>query len=115
MGHELEFLLNMDGMVHFYENKYWYKIEAKLVEPSTERPHGVKYSLTFHDKHNRRIFGFDNAHFPESTGRYKARFVTYDHLHKDAEDKGTPYDFISTYKLVEDFFAKIHQFMEKIK
>jgi len=25
-------------------------------------PHGIKYSLTLHDKYNKRIIGFDNAH-----------------------------------------------------
>lgn len=94
----------MDGMVHFYESKHWYKIEAKIVEPSIERPHGIKYSLTFHDRHNKRIFGIDNAHLPQSQGRYKARLVTYDHLHRNEKDKGIPYNFTSTYKLIEDFF-----------
>lgn len=111
---ELEFLLDMDGIVHFYENKYWYKINVKRIEASTERPHGIKYELTFHNQHNERIFGMDNAHFPEQN-RYKARVLTYDHYHKTIDDKGTPYEFTTAYKLIEDFFTSIHKIMELSK
>lgn len=108
---ELEFLLDMDGTVHFYENKYWYKINAKHIDATTERPHGIKYELTFHNRHNERIFGMDNAHFPEQ-GKYKSRVLTYDHVHKTIDDKGTPYEFTTAYKLIEDFFSNIHKIME---
>ncbi len=37
----LDALLNMDGFESHYPNRYWYKIEARLVEPTEERPHGI--------------------------------------------------------------------------
>lgn len=29
---------------------------------SVEMPHGIKYSLTLHDRRNHRVIGYDNAH-----------------------------------------------------
>ena len=42
----LETLLALDGTEYTEENGYWYKIEAFLIEPSEERPHGIRYNLT---------------------------------------------------------------------
>lgn len=58
----LEVLLSLDGAGYTEENGYWYKIEVSRVDASKERPHGIRYSLTFHDNYNQRILGFDNAH-----------------------------------------------------
>ena len=58
----LEILLQLDGEIFPMENGYWTKFEVKRATPNKNMPHGIKYSLTFHDRHNRRIIGFDNAH-----------------------------------------------------
>lgn len=66
----LETLLEMHGEVFPMENGYWTKIEAKRV-PSTEHiPHGIRYCLTLHDRHNKRVLGYDNAHGVPSRKRY---------------------------------------------
>jgi hypothetical protein len=43
----LETLFDMVGIGEL-GGGYWYKIEAEHVEPSSQRPHGIKYSLTLH-------------------------------------------------------------------
>ncbi len=77
--YELKTLLNLDGQTYWLE-KYWTKIEAKQVEVTVHRPHGIKYSLTLHNKNNTRILGFDNAHRIKRPGRrpkkYTGRIVT---------------------------------------
>ena len=58
----LDILLSLDGTECTEENGYWYKIEVSQVPKTKERPHGIRYNLTFHDNYNQRILGFDNAH-----------------------------------------------------
>ncbi len=49
---DLETLLNLDGEIFPMENGCWTKFEAYQVEPSKQLPHGISYSLTFHDRNN---------------------------------------------------------------
>ena len=78
------------------------KIEACRVEPSKHTPHGVKYSLTLHDKNNTRVLGFDNAHaYKPKKKRYAAQKITWDHKHK--KEKVSPYEYESASQLLEDF------------
>ncbi len=44
------------------DNGYRVKIDARRVAPNAQIPHGIRYSLTLHDRYNRRVPGFDNAH-----------------------------------------------------
>jgi hypothetical protein len=108
----LDNLLDLDGTEYHEENGFWYKIEAYLVDQTKERPHGISYNLTLHDKYNKRILGFDNAHAVQGRGKYKGRVVKYDHLHKDHLDKGTLYEFSSASQLLEDFFVKVNEIIE---
>ena len=64
----IERLLDMDGWHLHQGGGYWVKIEAHKVKASMHIPHGVKYSLTLHDNHNRRVMGYDNAHIPKVAG-----------------------------------------------
>jgi len=68
---DLENLLNLDGEIFPMDNGCWVKFEAKRVEPNAHIPHGIKYSLTLHDKHNQRVIGYDNAH------GFKSRHAKY--------------------------------------
>ena len=47
----LETLLALDGTEYTEENGYWYKIEAFTIEPTEERPHGIRYNLTLVIQH----------------------------------------------------------------
>ena len=59
---DLENLLNLDSEIFPMDSGYWVKFEVKVVTKSKTIPHGIKYSLTLHDKSNQRVIGYDNAH-----------------------------------------------------
>ena len=108
---DLENLLLLDGEVFLLDNGYWVKFEAKRVEPSREIPHGLRYSLTLHDRTNGRVIGYDNAHsFRPRHARYGARKETWDHLHKRMEV--FPYEFESAVQLLEDFWQSVEMYMK---
>ncbi len=58
----LETLLDLDGSILEQEGGYWIKIEARRVPSSEHAMHGIRYSLTLHDKYGIRVLGYDNAH-----------------------------------------------------
>jgi len=46
----LETLLDLNGEIFLLENGYWTKFEAFRVTPTPQISHGIKYSLTLHDR-----------------------------------------------------------------
>lgn len=58
----LDTLLDLDGEIFPMDNGYWVKFSAKSTDPNPNIPHGVRYSMTLHDRYNNRVVGFDNAH-----------------------------------------------------
>ena len=109
-GFDIETLLNLNGEIFPMENGYWTKFEAYKVEPSKQRPHGIKYSLSLHDRNNVRIIGFDNAHaIKPKRKKYGARKITWDHKHQ--REKITPYEFETAGQLLEDFWAAVETFL----
>ena len=85
-------LLDLDGSVLEQEGGFWIKLEARVV-PSTEvASHGIRYSLTLHDKYGRRVLGYDNAHAvkPPKKFKFAGQRLPYDHRHRTASDKGVP-------------------------
>ena len=113
----LDVLLDLHGTEYTEENEYWYRIEAWMVEPTPERPHGIRYNLTLHNNYNKRIMGFDNAHAVKTKkkGKYKGRIVAYDHLHKTQIDQGSPYVFVSAEQLLKDFFARVNEVLDELE
>lgn len=107
---DLENLLNLDGETFPMDNGYWVKFEAYEVEVSISIPHGIKYSLTLHDKTNKRVIGYDNAHSFKSSKKYGAKKESYDHIHKKMEI--VPYEFESASQLIEDFWKTVEYYME---
>lgn len=102
----LETLLDLDGEVFCLVSGYWTKFEVKRVEPSAEIPHGVRYSLTLHDRFNRRVLGFDNAHAVKpKRQQFGARKLTWDHRHK--EERIEPYEFESPAQFLGDFWDAV--------
>ncbi|TCQ85732.1 MULTISPECIES: DUF6516 family protein [Rahnella] len=116
MDHDLDTLLNMHGTKYTYDCGYWFEIVAYQVEVTSSRPHGIRYSLTFHDHHNQRIYGMDNSHAvaPTKQGMYRGRIQEWDHLHQSISDKGTPYEFVNAAQLMEDFFSAIDKIIAGI-
>ena len=48
----LDTLLDLDGEIFPMDNGYWTKFEASRVIPTPQIPHGIRYSLTLHDRNN---------------------------------------------------------------
>jgi len=111
--HDLENLLNLHGETFPMDNGYWVKFEAIKVEISSKMPHGLKYSLTLHDKNNHRVIGYDNAHSFKSKKKYAATKETYDHIHKQMDI--LPYEFETASQLMEDFWRSAEYYMENNK
>lgn len=114
----LDYLLDLDGEILVQDGGYWIKIEArKLARVTKECPHGIKYCLTLHDCHGKRVMGFDNAHSIKTRkrGRYAGRSITYDHKHMNHRDKGVPYVFGSADQLLSDFFDAVDKILKERK
>lgn len=107
---DLEFLLNLDGEVFPMDNGFWVKFEAKQVAVSSEIPHGIKYSFTLHDKLNKRVIGYDNAHSFKSNQKYGAKKQTWDHIHKQMDI--VAYEFETAAQLLQDFWDSVDHYME---
>jgi hypothetical protein len=113
-GSELETLLSLDRELYPMDNGCWIKIEARRVEPGKHVQHGIKYSLTLHDRNNTRIFGIDNAHgIKPKRKKFAGRKTTWDHKHE--ENKVVPYEFESAGQLLNDFWEEVDRILNEIK
>ena len=108
----LDALLDLDGEIFPMNNGYWVKFEAKAMQPNKGAPHGIRYSLTLHDRNNNRVVGFDNAHAvkPRRQKGFSGRKLTWDHAHR--LNKVEPYTFQSAGQLLEDFWKAVDQYLE---
>lgn len=108
---DIQTLVNLDGQKFWLNPKYWVKFDVRRVEATPRIPHGIKYSLTLHDRNNTRILGFDNAHLIKPKGRrrkkYTGRVVAWDHVHKF--ETVTAYEFESANRLLSDFWNAIDE------
>lgn len=106
----LDALLAMDGSVGEIGGGWWYKIEARPVAASSERPFGVKYSLTLHTPSGERVFGIDNAHpVTEGGGPGRRRRLEWDHKHRSG--RVVIYEYVSAADLLADFFETVDWIM----
>lgn len=104
----LETLLLLDGEVFPMDNGFWVKFKVHPTPKNKHIPHGIKYSLTLHDKYNRRIVGYDNAHGikpPKKKKFSENRQVWY---HKHHKSTMHPYEFENAYQLLEDFWNDVN-------
>ena len=110
--HTLEFLLAFNGHVHWYSQGYFTRFEVKKVRPTTERPHGLRYSFTLHAPEGTRLMGFDNAHAVTAIGsRFARRQPEADHWHRTEDDPGRPYPFTDAATLLFDFFGEVERIL----
>ena len=112
----IENLLSLDGTVIETDSgvEYFAHFSASKVDVTEGRPHGIKYSLTLHDKDNKRLMGFDNAHSFEDERRGKfsrhRKLSKWDHKHKLKDVSViTPYDYETAEKLMSDFWAAVDE------
>jgi hypothetical protein len=111
----LDHLLALDGVVLVVDpvGNHWVKFVVKRVEPSSERPHGLSYSLTLHAADGERLVGFDNAHAIHSgSGPSKRAGVSYDHRHRRHGD-ARPYEFQDATALLHDFWTEVDALLKK--
>jgi hypothetical protein len=106
-AHELEVLLSLDGFEFQFAEGYRVRIAVQLVETTSARPHGVKYSLTLHDPAGARIYGLDNAH---GTRRRQAEF---DHRHVYGRRRIVPYAYRGPVALLEDFYREVGRILRE--
>lgn len=103
-------LLELDGEIFPMDSGYWTKIEVKLVTSNVHIPHGIKYSLTLHDRSNIRILGYDNAHgIKPKRKKYGAKRTIWDHKHERKIVE--PYEFETPAQLLEDFWVNVEKIL----
>lgn len=114
----LEYLLSLDGEIQVQDDAgHWIKIEAKRVDVTPDRPHGIKYSLTLHGVNGERLIGFDNAHAVVPTGshfKHAGKKYPLDHQHRHSKDKGVLYEFDTAYQLMSDFYAEVAKVLKGV-
>lgn len=110
---ELRYLLDLDGERFQMGGGFWTKFDVKLVEPTAEVPHGIRYSLTLHDQSGRRLLGFDNAHGLTRSRKRPNRRIVWDHRHD--EERVSEYEFRSAAKLLEDFWLEVAHVLSDIE
>jgi hypothetical protein len=104
----LDALLALDGVTFFVdpEGSYHVRFVVRWIEPSIERPHGLSYSLTLHDRSGQRLVGFDNAHtVAVRTGPAGRRRTVRDHRHRLSTVR--PYDYRDAASLLGDFWEQV--------
>src|SRR5437867_3561637 len=102
-------LEDYDGYQFVFESGYYARFEFKRDE-TRPAANPYKYSLTLHAPSGKRLVAFDNAHpIRRPSGKFKRRSVSANHWHRDAVDKGRPYDFRSPELLLEEFFREVER------
>ncbi len=105
----LTLLLDLHGEIfEVSPHGHWVKFIAYRVPATEGVPHGISYSLTFHNRRGDRLLGFDNAHPLESV-------PPNDHRHFGLDDKGRRYRFESAEQLLSDFWATVDQCLKEME
>lgn len=91
---------------------HWVKFEVKRTPATSERPHGLAYSLTLHDESGVRLLGFDNAHaIREGSGPGARTRIELDHRHTGETVRFYVYRDAAT--LLADFWGQVESILEK--
>jgi hypothetical protein len=99
----LDTLLDLDGLTLVVdpEGGHWVRFIVTRVAATTEKPHGLDYSLTLHGRNGERVMGFDNAH---PVGKQK-HGNPQDHRHRMRTVKS--YDYSDAATLLADFWTEV--------
>jgi hypothetical protein len=105
----LDALLDLDGLTFVVdpEGGCWVRFVVTRVPVTSEKPHGLDYSLTLHDRNGERLVGFDNAH---PVGKQK-RGDRQDHRHRIQTVKIYEYDDAAT--LLADFWTAVDAMLKE--
>jgi hypothetical protein len=108
----LHILLDLNGESFSIDPRgdYTVRFIVREIPRSPERPHGLSYSLTLHDKTGARIVGFDNAHAtPTRTGH--GRPSAHDHRHRLGMTRH--YEYRDAMTLPADFWAEVEAVLKE--
>ena len=99
----LDVLLELDGQVLVVDptGGHWVRFVVTPVPASSEKPHGIDYSLTLHGPDGGRLVGFDNAH---AVAR-RRRGERPDHRHLLRSIR--PYEHRDAATLLADFWGAV--------
>lgn len=113
--HTLEFLLDFDGRIHRHESGHFLKFEIRRVDRTDSRPHGLRYSFTFHARDGTRLVGFDDAHPVAPKGsHFRKAPIVMDHWHRTEDDPGRPYEYKDANTLLADFFKEVYRIRSEL-
>ncbi len=99
----LDALLDLDGQILVVDSEggHWVKFVVTRVPVSTDKAHGLDYSLTLHGPDGERLVGFDNAH---RVGTQELG-GPHDHRHRLMAIK--VYDYRDAASLLADFWNAV--------
>lgn len=99
----LDTLLDLNGLTLVVDpdGGHWVRFVVTRVPPTSQKPHGLDYSLTLHGPDGERLMGFDNAH---PAGK-KRRSDPQDHRHRNRTVR--PYDYTDAATLLADFWTEV--------
>jgi hypothetical protein len=99
----LDVLLDLDGQVLVVDpdGGHWVRFAVTRVPATSDKPHGLDYSLTLRGPDGERLVGFDNAHRIER----QRRGEPHDHRHRLRTVQA--YDYRDAASLLSDFWAAV--------
>ncbi len=99
----LDTLLDLDGLTFVVDSQggHWVRFVVTKVPVTSEKPHGLDYSLTLHGPNGERLVGFDNAHRVDKQRRGDPQ----DHRHRIRTVR--PYEYKDAAALLADFWAEV--------
>lgn len=97
----------------FVSDRYWVKFEVTAVAVTSQRPHGLRYSLTLHGPTGERMVGFDNVHAISGvSGPSRKSTQKFDHKYRFRTVK--PYEYSDAANLLEDFWNEVDGVLREI-
>ncbi|HET6535849.1 MAG TPA: DUF6516 family protein [Sphingomicrobium sp.] len=104
----LDSLLDLDGEAFVVDlaGQYWVYFRVRRAPRTTDKPHGLEYSMTLHGPDGKRLVGFDNAHPVRRTAGPAGRSTAQlDHRHRHATTR--PYRYKNAATLLVDFWREV--------
>ena len=112
---ELELLLALDGASFEMAPGVVVEFTVRRAPETPQRPHGISYALVLRAKSGGWPWvRFDNAHAVDERNRgYRRKRIAYDHWHRMPKDKGSPYDFTTAARLLDDFWREVKRTLDE--
>jgi len=109
----LEALLALDGARFEMASGAVVEFTVSRTRTTPQRPHGISYALVLRPMDGAPWVRFDNAHAVEERGGYKRKRIVFDHWHRTEGDDGRPYNFTTSARLLDDFWAEVKRALDE--